>query len=280
MDAVHQLLQVIGEISRGNYSNDIMPLTAEGQPEPVRTLAEAVGMMMVKIEAREYQLEMMVEELRSLNRKIRENTIKTVSAMAHALAARDTYTEGHAGRVGELAGRMAGRMGLDEAAVEDVRIGGILHDIGKIGFSAALFQAHEGRNPSDLVKEIVRHPKAGVDILRDLDFLGPALDYVHAHHECLDGRGYPRHLKAGEIPLGARIVAVADSYDAMTTDRPYQKGKEPEAALAILRAHAGKRWDAACIAALEAVLNERGALAACFGTPADAPADAAANRNG
>jgi HD-GYP domain-containing protein (c-di-GMP phosphodiesterase class II) len=257
MDAVKRLIEIIGEISRGNYSNDIMPLTADGQPEPVRTVAEAVGMMMVKIEAREYQLEMMVEELKALNLKIRENTIKTVSAMAHALAARDIYTEGHAARVGDLVGRMARHMGLGEEEIEQVRIGGILHDIGKIGFPDRLFQAHEARVPPDLIKEIVKHPGVGAGILKDLDFLGPSLAFVHSHHERPDGKGYPRNLKAPEIPLGARILAVADSYDAMTTERSYQKAMSREIAIGILKKNAGTKWDEACVAALEAMTEDQ-----------------------
>ncbi|RJR33226.1 MAG: HD domain-containing protein [Desulfobacteraceae bacterium] len=255
MDAVRQLLGIIEEIAKGNYSNDIMALTREDQPETVRTIAEAIGMMMVKIEAREFQLEMMVEELKALNLKIKENTIKTVSAMAHALAARDVYTEGHTARVGDLARRMAVHMGMSEEEVEAVRLGGILHDIGKIGFPDALFQAHEGRNPSELVNEIMKHPGAGAEILKDLDFLGASVELVHCHHERLDGKGYPRKMKAEAIPLGARILAVADSYDAMTTDRPYQKGKTTEEALGILRRYAGTRWEERCIEALEAVIN-------------------------
>ncbi len=101
MDALKPLIEIIEEIAKGNYSNDIMALTTENQPDYVRTIAEAMGLMMVKVEAREYRLEMMVEELRMLNRKIKENTIKTVSAMANALAARDAYTEGHAARACE-----------------------------------------------------------------------------------------------------------------------------------------------------------------------------------
>jgi putative nucleotidyltransferase with HDIG domain len=260
MNGIKRLIEIMEEIARGNYSDDIMALTKEDQPEQVRTIAEAMGLMMVKVEAREYRLEMMVEELRTLNRQIKENTIKTVSAMANALAARDAYTEGHAARVEDLAGRMARRMGLEEEGVESVRLGGILHDIGKIGFSDSLFQAHETRNSPQLVKEILKHPGVGVAILKDLDFLGPSLDYIHCHHERLDGKGYPRKLKAGEIPLGARILAVADGYDAMTTDRPYQKGKSPEAALAVLKEGAGTRWDEPCIAALRGVLEEMGVI--------------------
>ena len=256
MDAVQQLIEIIEEVAKGNYSNDIMALTTNDQPEPVRTVAEAMGMMMVKVEAREYQLEMLVDELKALNAKIKENTIKVVSAMANALAARDTYTEGHAARVGDLSGRMAIQMGLDEEAAEFVRLGGMLHDIGKIGFSDRLFQEHETRNPPELVKEIIKHPGTGAEILHDLDFLGPSLEYVHCHHERPDGKGYPRKLKGEVVPLGAKIVAVADSYDAMTTDRPYQKGRSPEIALGILKEHAGTKWDEGCVAALERVLKE------------------------
>jgi putative nucleotidyltransferase with HDIG domain len=256
---LQRLLGIIAEIAKGNYSNDIMALTTDDQPESVCIIAEAVAMMMVKVEAREYQLEMMVEELKRLNLKIKENTVKTVSAMAHALAARDAYTEGHAARVGALSGRIALQMGLDQEQAESIRLAGILHDIGKIGFPDLLFQAHEGRNPPDVVKQIMKHPGAGAEILVDLDFLGACVEYVHCHHERLDGKGYPRKLKAEQIPLGARIVAVADSYDAMTTDRPYQKGRSTEEALRILRQYAGTRWEESCIDALETVLS-RGVL--------------------
>jgi putative nucleotidyltransferase with HDIG domain len=258
MDAVQELLGIIERIAKGHYSNDIMALTTDDQPETVRTIAEAIGLMMVKIEAREYQLEMLVEELKGLNRKIKENVIKTVSAMAQALAARDAYTEGHAGRVGQLAADLARALGLNDAEAESVRLAGILHDLGKIGFPDVLFQAHEGHNPPPLVKQITKHPAVGAEILRELDFLGASVEYVHCHHERLDGKGYPRHLKAEDIPLGARIVAVADGFDSMTTDRPYQKGMSLEGALGILRQHAGIRWDPACIDALSVVLESRG----------------------
>jgi putative nucleotidyltransferase with HDIG domain len=260
MEPVQRLIEIIEEIAKGNYSNDVMSLTTEDKPAFVRNIAEAMGMMMVKVEAREYELEEMVEKLRELNCRIRENTIKTVSAMAHALAARDVYTEGHTARVGELARRMACHMGLDEETTESVYLGGILHDIGKIGFSDHLFHAQEGQPSPDIAKEIVRHPEQGVHILKDLDFLGASREYVHSHHERLDGKGYPRKLKGDDIPLGARIVAVADSYDAMTTDRPYQKGRSTEAAIGTLREHAGTQWDGVCISALQAVLEDMGVI--------------------
>ena len=100
MFPVERLIEIIEEIARGNYSNNIMPLTTEENPEPVRIIAEAMAMMMVKVEAREYELENMGERLRELNQKIKVNAVKTFSAMAHALAARDIYTEGHTTKVG------------------------------------------------------------------------------------------------------------------------------------------------------------------------------------
>jgi putative nucleotidyltransferase with HDIG domain len=254
MDDVQRLVEIIEEIAKGNYSNDIMALTTDDNAKPIRAVAEAMGLMMVKVEAREYQLEMLIDELKALNEKIKQNTIKVVSAMANALAARDTYTEGHAARVGDLACRVARQMGLPEEDVESIRLAGILHDIGKISFSDQLFQQHGQRNPPELVKEIIKHPAVGADILQDLDFLGPAPDYVRYHHERPDGKGYPKRIQGDKVPSGALIVAVADSYDAMTTDRPYQKGKTPEVALEILKKHAGTKWDETCVSALEAVI--------------------------
>lgn len=255
MDPLNELLVIIDEIAKGNYSNDIMSLTAPDKPETVRRIAEAMGLMMVKVEAREYHLEMLVEELEQLNETIKQNTIKVVASLANALAARDTYTEGHTSRSSELAARMAIVLGMEEEDAEYVRLGGILHDIGKIGFPDTLFH-HEGENPGDLLKEIVKHPTTGAEILKDLDFLGPALEYVRSHHEQPDGKGYPKGLTDEEIPLGAKILAVADSYDAITTDRPYQKGRNREQALEILKKMAGTKWDPACVMAIEKVLAE------------------------
>lgn len=253
-----RLLEVIEEIAQGRYSDRIMALTGPGVPQPVRTIAEAMGLMMVKVEAREYRLEQLVAELRELNQRIRENTVATVSAMAHALAARDAYTEGHAARVGGLAAELARRLGMDPDEVESVRLGGILHDIGKIGFPDALFDTHGKKNPPELVKRIIQHPALGYDILAGLEFLGPALDFVRDHHERLDGSGYPRGIKAPDISAGARILAVADGYDAMTTDRPYQKGMEPTVALGKLRAQCPRRLDDKVVEVMTAWVEETG----------------------
>ncbi len=251
-----KLLKIIADISEGNYSNDIMELTKDGVPDTVRTIAESMAFMMVKVEAREFRLQQLVEELKALNEKIKKNTIAAVTAMAQALAARDEYTEGHASRVGSLSCLIAKKLGFSGEDAEFVRLAGALHDIGKIGFPDILFNNHEPRLPSALVKQINRHPSIGVRILKPLDFLGPAIDYVYAHHERLDGRGYPRGLKGGEIPLGAQIISCADIYDAVTTKRPYQEPKNPDEAVSLLRSLAGKRISTEVVQALEEVITE------------------------
>lgn len=231
-----KLLRIIKEVAAGSYSNEIIELTGPEYPDEVRELAEAVSMMMVKIEAREFHLEQLYETIKT-------NTLNTVTAVAGALGARDTYTEGHGERVGAYGERLAIRLGLPDYEVERIRIAGILHDIGKIGFSDLIF-SNEGTDVNeDMLLEIRSHPQWGFDILKNLEFLGPALDYVYGHHERMDGRGYPRGLTGDEIPLGARILAVADCFDAMTTDRPYQRGKTPQEAFGILGILAGDALD-------------------------------------
>jgi putative nucleotidyltransferase with HDIG domain len=249
-----RLLEIIADIAAGRYSNDVMELTGPGAAEPVRTIAEAMGLMMVKVEAREYHLEMLIKQLEETNQQVRRNTIATVSSMAKALAARDAYTRGHAERVGLIAGLIAAEMGLTEEETDLVELAGLLHDIGKIGFPDYLFLPHEGDNPKEIVQEITRHPTTGAEILKDLDFLGPGLSYIRCHHERPDGRGYPDGLKSTDMPLGAKIIAVADAFDAITTDRPYQKGQTYDEALSILKRGAGTKWDSKCVDAFERTL--------------------------
>lgn len=266
--STERLLEIIDRIAAGDYSDDIMPLTAPNQPDAVRRIAEAMGMMMVKVEAREFRLEMLIGELQDLNRRIKADATATVATMAHALEARDAYTQGHAARVGSLAQSLARELGLDDDEVELVRLGGVLHDIGKIGFRDVLFDEHGAKNPPEVVKIIMSHPVIGAEILRDLNFLGPALDYVRWHHERPDGKGYPDGLAGEAIPLGARIIAVCDAFDAMTTNRPYQKGMDLATVLGILRKQAGKKWDAAVVEAF-AGLAESGRVRPAGGP--DAP---------
>ncbi len=251
MKGKNRLLAIIKNIAQGEYSGEIMELTRDEFPDEIRDLAEAVGLMMVKIEAREFYLE-------QLNERLRENVLKTVTATANALGARDVYTEGHGTRVGAYAERLAKRLGLDEDEVRTIRIAGILHDIGKIGCSDRVFTDENAALSEDLLREIRQHPISGFDILKELDFLGSALEYVSAHHERPDGSGYPYGLKADQIPFGASIISVADCFDAMTTTRPYRQGKTVDQALAILRKIAGTQLDQALVEAFIQEISENG----------------------
>jgi putative nucleotidyltransferase with HDIG domain len=245
--AFKELMEVIAGIARGRYSERIMALTKDGQPQAIRLIAEAMAMMMVKVEAREFRLE-------QLNHDLRLNILKTVTAIAHALGARDPYCEGHAQRVGDLAERLARRIGLSDEEVEHVRTAGVLHDIGKIGFSDGLLTNEDTHLNDEFKKEIREHPVRAAAILEGLDFLGPVVAYVLSHHERMDGQGYPHGLLGDEIPLGARIIAVADCFDAINTDRPYRKGKSQKDALAVLDGLSGSALDPKLVAAFTQML--------------------------
>ena len=157
------------------------------------------------------------------------------TAVALALGAQDPYTQGHCRRVADYAARIAARLGLGAEEQDLVRTGGLLHDIGKIGFSRRLLSNRNTRLTAGMRAEIRRHPEIGSALLKALGVAGPVVDCVRCHHERPDGSGYPFGLAAADIPWSAQIISVADCFDALTTDRPYQRGREIEHALAIMR---------------------------------------------
>ena len=163
-----------------------------------------------------------------------------LATIALVLGLKDPYTEGHVRRVSAYAGRLATRLGLHPNEVNDIKLGGLLHDVGKIGFTDQIFR-HTGSYLSDeMLSEVRRHPAMGKTLLQQFNFAPPILEYVLYHHERMDGSGYPCGLKADEIPIGAKIISVADCFDAIVTDRPYQKRKGSLEALATLEYLGGK----------------------------------------
>lgn len=177
-----------------------------------------------------------------LYRQQSELLAQIVRALTSAIDAKDPYTCGHSDRVARVAVRLAEELGSDTQALNTIYLSGLLHDIGKIGVDD-----HVLRKPDKLTdaeyEHIKKHVEIGHRILRDLRKLGDVLPVVLHHHESWDGRGYPHHLDAESIPLAARIVAVADSYDAMGSDRPYRKGMPDDKIDQIFRAGAGQQWD-------------------------------------
>ena len=163
-----------------------------------------------------------------------------LAALTLAMGSQDAYTQGHGRRVAAYAERIARRIGLSSEESETLRIGGLLHDIGKIAFSRQLLTNTRTRLSASMRAEIRRHPEIGREFLKVLNMAEPVIDCVHYHHERVDGTGYPRGLKADQIPLGAKIISVADCFDALTTDRPYQRGKRPVDALQTLKHLVGR----------------------------------------
>jgi HD-GYP domain-containing protein (c-di-GMP phosphodiesterase class II) len=168
-------------------------------------------------------------------KRLYEQHLHTLNEICHALGKKDRYTQVHGCRVSLYAMRLARRLGWSPTEVRNVGIGGLFHDVGKLALSDRIFTNRETRLPRDLQQEVRCHPLIGAALLKDMDFLKPAVDFVLFHHEQEDGNGYPFGLRAGEIPPGAKIVSIADCFDAVTTDRHYQKGQSAATAYEILR---------------------------------------------
>ena len=155
---------------------------------------------------------------------------------------RDKETEGHTVRVTELTLRMAQSMGLKEEQIIHIRRGGLLHDIGKLGVPDNILLKHE--NLTDVEWEIMRkHPTYAYEMLSSITYLEPALDIPYCHHEKWDGTGYPRGLKGEQIPIVARIFAIVDVWDALTSDRPYRSAWTKEETLKYIKEQSEKYFD-------------------------------------
>ena len=165
--------------------------------------------------------------------------VSKLSTISTALGIKDPYTRGHSHRVAVYARRIAERIGLSATAVENIRLGGLLHDIGKIGLSTKVLNNTQDRLSGDMLAEVHLHPLTGAALLRDFNVPEAVIDFVQYHHEKMDGTGYPFGLKSEQIPLGAKIIRLADCFDAITTDRPYQHRKSWIEALAIMRRLSG-----------------------------------------
>lgn len=181
-----------------------------------------------------------------------EGVARTVGAM---IEARDPYTAGHQQRVGEMSRRIGRRMGLDAERVEGLRIGGYLHDVGKVAIDEAVLN-FPGALSAEQREHVQQHSAAGYEILKSVPFAWPVAMIALQHHERLDGSGYPRGLRGDDILLDARIVAVADVFDAMTCERPYREAGSAESALQLLVAGAGVHFDPGAVNALASLVAD------------------------
>jgi HD-GYP domain-containing protein (c-di-GMP phosphodiesterase class II) len=173
---------------------------------------------------------------------LRDTLFGLVRSLTAALDARDPYTWGHSERVARMAVRLAREMGLSEAEVNDLYLGGLLHDIGKIGIRDAVLSKPGALTPEERAV-IQRHPVIGDALLSHVSYFATLRPSARSHHEHFDGSGYPDGLAGEAIPRAARIIAVADALDAMLSERPYRQGMPPARVEEVLRQGAGRQWD-------------------------------------
>ncbi|HEX5704015.1 MAG TPA: HD domain-containing phosphohydrolase [Pyrinomonadaceae bacterium] len=194
------------------------------------------------------RLERFVLDLQRSAEENKELFLGTVKALAAAIDGKDPYTRGHSERVSRFSVATAEGLGLDEGEVEKIRVSALLHDVGKIGIDDRILKKPAALDDQEF--EIMKtHPQKGYKIMSQIPAMREFLPGMYMHHEMINGQGYPQGLKGEEIPMQARIVSVADTFDAMTTERPYQAAMELEAALTRLKSFVGTRYDARVVAA-------------------------------
>ncbi|MDP3305514.1 MAG: HD-GYP domain-containing protein [Erysipelotrichaceae bacterium] len=191
-------------------------------------------------------LNMRKNEVEESYKRLDDSYKSTVIAMSNAVDARDSYTAGHSNRVSEISILLGQELGLSDTDLKNLHYATLFHDIGKIGISDSIL--NKNGKLSNVEYEIIKeHPDIGVKILKGIDFLADALTIIRHHHERFDGGGYPCGLKGEEIPLGSRIIAIADTYDAMTSNRPYRLGINHELALSKIIENKGSQFDSKLI---------------------------------
>jgi putative nucleotidyltransferase with HDIG domain len=196
----------------------------------------------------------MLAELERSNAELSLAYDATMEGWARALDLRDKETEGHSRRVTDMTLLLARELGVPKADLVDIRRGALLHDIGKMGVPDAILLKPAPLTPEEW-EVMQRHPVLAYELLSPIQFLRPALDISYAHHERWDGGGYPRGLAGEEIPLAARIFAVADVFDAMTSERPYEGARGRADAIEVIRAEAGRQFDPKVVEAFLRVVD-------------------------
>jgi len=244
---LHVLTESSRALARGDFSQRVL----------LRSRTE-IGELAQTFNTMSEELERFIEDLKRAADENRALFMGSIQMLAGAVDEKDPYTRGHSDRVTRYSLLIAKEMKLPSSFLEVLQVSAQLHDVGKIGI-----EDHILKKPGSLTEEefevMKTHTTKGANILRPVTQLAEMLPGIELHHEALDGRGYPYGLKGDQIPLLARVIAVADTFDALTTNRPYQQAHTPEQALEIIKNLAGKRLDPAPVAALLAVY-ERGEI--------------------
>jgi putative nucleotidyltransferase with HDIG domain len=199
-------------------------------------------------------LERMVFDLKRAAEENRALFMSSIQMLAGAVDEKDPYTKGHSDRVTRYSVILATELGLLKEEIEKIRISAQLHDVGKIGIEDRILKKPGALTPDEF--EIMKtHTTKGATILRPVEMLKEMIPGIELHHESLDGRGYPHGLKGDDIPLMPRVITVADTFDAMTTNRPYQAAMDPEYVVRIINSLANAKFDPRVVAALTAVFE-------------------------
>lgn len=201
------------------------------------------------------QLETYIKDLQRSAAENRELFLGTVKGLAAAIDGKDPYTRGHSERVSRMSVAIAQRLGLAEDECEKIRISALLHDVGKIAIDDNILKKPSALTDDEFVI-MKQHPQKGYKIMSQIRAMKEFLPGMYMHHEMVNGEGYPQGLKGDEIPLMAKVVAVADTFDAMTTDRPYQQAMKFEDAVARIQSFVGTRYDPVVVAAFAEACEE------------------------
>lgn len=235
---IFSLESAASKIAEGNLSTRIQLDSFK----ELQTLGETFNLMSERLQDH-------VEKLAKAAQENRELFVGTVKALAAAIDGKDKYTRGHSERVARFSVAIGKYLGMSEEELEKLRISALLHDVGKIAIDDKIL-----KKPAPLTEEeyeiMKTHPQKGYKIMSQIPAMRDFLPGMYMHHEMVNGQGYPQGLKGDEIPLQAKIISVADSFDAMTTDRPYQKGMQMEEALSIIKSYVGIRYDGKVVEAL------------------------------
>jgi len=227
-------------MKRGAYDYMTKPFNLD---EVVLNVDRALEKRRLELENKDYR-QHLEEKVKEQAEKIRASFLSAITALAYALEAKDEYTSGHSQRVADFAVAIAAELGLSQESADKIRIAGLVHDIGKIGVRESILNK-SSRLTDEEFQHIQKHAEIGERILAPIAEDAEILSLVRNHHEHFDGSGYPDGLKENQIPLGARILAVADAYEAMRSARPYRTAMSEAAACTEIQQGKGTQFDPA-----------------------------------
>lgn len=242
---IQQLAESTRFISRGDFSKKIS----------IRSHTE-IGELADTFNKMTDDLRLYIDQIKRAAQENKDLFLGTIKALAAAIDEKDPYTRGHSERVTQYSIIIAKKMGLDDSSIEILRIAALLHDVGKIGVDDNILKKPDMLTPAefDLMKQ---HPVKGANIMKAIEPLRNMIPGMKYHHEQWDGNGYPDHLKGEDIPLIARIISVADVFDAMTTTRPYQNAQDLHASLKKIQMNARLKYDPEVVEALTKVVEDK-----------------------